>query len=93
MALTDLLIHLSNFLLPALTLGTLGAAMSKLVWRRELAPVRWWRLAAWGTGGAAVVSVGGLVLFGRDGLMLTYGAMVLAGAAALWCCAFGPFRR
>ena len=40
--------HLSNLFLSALLLGALAAALAKLLWRRELAGVRWRRLATAG---------------------------------------------
>ena len=79
----DALNHLVNLLLPALTIGVLGASMAKLLWRRELAGVRWRRLALWAAGAAALATVAGLVLTGHDGRMATYGAMILAASLAL----------
>ena len=79
----DALNHLVNLLLPALTVGVLGASMAKLLWRRELAGVRWRRLALWAAGAAALATVAGLVLTGHDGRMATYGAMILAASLAL----------
>jgi hypothetical protein len=38
------------------------------------------------------VLISGLVVFGRDGTMLTYAAMALACAVALWIVGFGPRR-
>jgi hypothetical protein len=85
------LIHLMNFVLPALLLGFIAAGLSKLVWRRALATVPLLRLAGWASAAALLALVGGLVLTGRDGAMATYGAMVLACAAALgWA---GWYRR
>jgi hypothetical protein len=89
----DLLWHLLNFVAPGVGLGVLSATAAKLAWRRELAAVRWTRLAGWASAASCAVLVGGLVLTGRDGRMSTYGAMVLACAAALGWCAFGPGRR
>jgi hypothetical protein len=80
---------LLGFLLPALTLGLLTAALAKLVWRKALRAVRWSRLALWSGAAAAMASVGGLVYHGRDGVMATYGAMVFASALALWWVGFG----
>jgi hypothetical protein len=40
-----------------------------------------------------VVSLAGLVISGRDGRMVTYAAMTLACALALWWAGFGPGRR
>lgn len=79
----DGLIHLANFLLPALGVGAWGALLAKLLWRRELKGVSWLRLAGWATGAGAIVLMAGLVYFGHDGKMATYGAMVLASALAL----------
>ena len=88
----DALWHLLNFFGPAAGVGAIGAAIAKLVWRRELRGARWSRLA-WISGVAcALVSVVGLVVFGRDGAMATYGAMVLASALSLFWVGFG-FKR
>ena len=89
----DGLWHLLNFWAPAVGVGALAAALSKLLWRHELAGVRWRRLALAGSLAAAVVLLAGLVLTGRDGRMLTYAAMVAACALALWWAGFGPGRR
>ncbi|MBA2722603.1 MAG: hypothetical protein H0U56_06830 [Methylibium sp.] len=77
------LIHLMNFVLPALMLGFVAAALAKLVWRRALEPVPLLRLGGWASGAALLALIGGLLLTGRDGAMATYGAMVVACAAAL----------
>lgn len=75
--------HLTNFLAPALGIGLLATFGAKLLWRRELAGARWQRLALWSCGACAVALIGGLWVFGRDGAMATYAAMVLACALAL----------
>ncbi|MCI1192481.1 hypothetical protein MOJ79_11565 [Calidifontimicrobium sp. SYSU G02091] len=84
----DALWHLANFFAPALFVGATAAAVAKLVWRRELAAVGWTRLALWAAAAGAAVLVGGLVGFGRDGKMATYGLMVGACALALWWSGF-----
>jgi hypothetical protein len=84
--------HLANLFVPALALGTLTAALAKLLWRRELAAVRWRRLAGAACAAGALVTLAGLVVLGRDGKMATYGAMVVACAVTLWWRGFGPGR-
>jgi hypothetical protein len=74
-------------------MGLLTAGLAKLVWRRGLRAVSWLRLALWSGVAAATASAGGLVYFGRDGMMATYGAMVIASALALLWVGFGPSER
>jgi hypothetical protein len=80
--------HLLNFFAVAIGVGAIGAAAVKLLWRRELAAVPWRSLAAWSCSAGAAASIGGLVVFGRDGRMATYAAVVLAAALSLWWSAF-----
>lgn len=89
----DALNHLFNFLLPALVVGPLSAAFAKGLWRSELRAVRWRRLASWATAASALALVGGLATFGRDGMMATYGAMVVAAALALLWAGWRPGGR
>ena len=92
----DLLWHLLNFFAPAVGMGLIAPSLAKLLWRRELAGVGWLRLSGAVVGVCAAVLVGGLVLFGHDGKMATYSAMVLACALTLgWVGWLGswPLRR
>ena len=86
----DFFWHLVNFFATSLLFGLVVAGGAKLAWRQVLHAVRWHVLAARVGGAAALVTVTGLVVFGRDGRMSTYGLMVLAGAAAL---AWTAWRR
>jgi hypothetical protein len=79
----DALDHLLNLLLPALATGALAASAAKLLWRRELAGVRWTRLAGWSVAAGAAALVGSLLISGADGRMTGYAAMVVAQALAL----------
>jgi hypothetical protein len=89
----DALWHLLNlFAVPAL-LGLLAASAAKLLWRRELSGCRWRPLATWAVAAAAAAALAGLLVFGRDGRMATYAAMVSATAVSLWWRGFGPGRR
>ncbi len=85
--------HLTNLFLPALGLGALAAALAKLAWRQELRRVSWLALAWPAAVSAALATLAGLLLLGRDGKMATYAAMVAACALTLWWRGFGPGRR
>jgi hypothetical protein len=83
-SLQDVLLHFLNFVLPGLFVGALAAGLAKLSWRRQLAAVAWWKLAAWASAACLLVLVAGLLITGRDGEMATYAAMLVACAATLW---------
>jgi hypothetical protein len=85
--------HLLNFFGPALGLGLITPLLAKLLWRRDLKGVAWTRLAMWVGLACAVVSVAGLVVFGHDGKMATYAAMVGACALTLWWFGWGARSR
>lgn len=88
----DAIGHLLGLFMPALCTAPIAAALAKVAWRRELARVAWWRLSAWSAAAGSLALLGGLVLLGRDGRMLSYGAMALASALALWWVGFRPAR-
>jgi Flp pilus assembly protein TadB len=85
--------HLLNFVAPAIGVGVVTATLAKLLWRRELKGVRWTRLSAWAIACCAAVLVAGLIVFGHDGKIATYAAMVGVCALVLWWVGFGPLRR
>ena len=80
----DALWHLLNLFAVALSLGMLAPALAKLVWPKGLRKVPWRRLALCCCGACAVLTLAGLMWFGRDGRMATYASMVLACALVLW---------
>ncbi len=80
--------HIADFLGPALGVAAIAAALAKLLWRTALRRVAWLRLFAWAALASAAVLIAGLVVFGRDGRMATYGAMVVVCAGALWAVGF-----
>jgi hypothetical protein len=84
----DALWHLANFFAPAFGVALVTTALAKLLWRHELAAARWAGLLAWSAGAGAATLIGGLVVFGRDGRMATYGALVATTALALWWAGF-----
>ncbi len=84
----DALWHLLNFVAPAFGVALLAASLAKLAWRRDLAAVPWRRLVLWAAAASVFALIGGLVLFGRDGKMATYAAVVVASTLALWWAGF-----
>lgn len=79
----DFIWHLFNLFAVGLLFAAVAAVGAKLIWRRALAPVTWRRLLLAAGGAAAAVTLAGLLIFGRDGRMATYGLMVPAVALAL----------
>ena len=91
-----LLNHLLNFMAPALLVALLLATLSRLFSgffgsKRALVQVLWAQLAINFIVGVVVLAAG-LVLFGRDGKMLTYVALVIAMAVSQWC-QLGGWKR
>ena len=80
----DLFWHLANFVLPAVGVGALTAALCKMFWRRSLARTPWFTLA-WQSGAAGLaVLVAGLVITGHDGRMATWAGLVIVCALVPW---------
>lgn len=87
MGFLDALIHLFNFLLPALAMALLLPALARLLWWRALKGLGWVltrRVAFIGV----IVLVAGLVIAGRDGAMGTYAALVMSAALVVWWTGF-----
>jgi hypothetical protein len=76
--------HLVNFILPAVGVGALSAALCKLAWRRSLARAPWFTLAWQSSAAGLAVLVAGLVITGHDGKLATYAALVVACALVPW---------
>lgn len=76
MNLVDGGLHVANFLAPALGVGLLTSTLVKLMWWRQIT-VAWTRLAVTSSLACAAALVLGLVVFGSDGKMVTYGLMLL----------------
>jgi len=89
----DALWHLLGLVMPALATGALAAGAAKWLWRADLEGSRWARLALWSAAAGSLALLAGLVVFGRDGRMLSYAAMVLFAALALWWVGFMRPRR
>lgn len=84
MSTLDLLNHILNFVAPALTVGVSVALLAPIFIRKVAKVTGFIAQAAINSIASAVVLVVGLWIFGRDGKMATYGAMVLVCASAQW---------
>jgi hypothetical protein len=76
--------HIADFVLPAVGVGALTAALCKLLWRRSLARHAWFTLAWQASAAGLAVLVAGLVITGHDGRMITYAGLVFACALVPW---------
>jgi hypothetical protein len=77
----DLLFHVLGFAAPALAVGLLLALCARLAWPGR-GPL--WTHAAVNVVAGVAVLAGGLLLFGRDGKMATYAALVGVLALSQW---------
>ena len=80
----DALWHLLNLVAPAVGVALIASASAKLLWRRSLKAVPFRDLFTWAAGVGVLVLLAGLVVFERDGKMLSYAALVVSTAAVLW---------
>jgi hypothetical protein len=84
MSLFGLLDHLLNFIAPAWVVGFLLAAAAPLLMKKSRPHHSWLMQGAINSGANVLVLLAGLVLFGHDGKMATYAAMVLVCASSQW---------
>jgi hypothetical protein len=80
--------HLLNFIAPAACVALLLVLMSRLSFglfksKQPLAEA-WWAQAAIIFIVDVAISTAGLMVFGRDGKMMTYAALVLGAAVCQW---------
>lgn len=80
----DLANHLFNFVMPAIAMGVMMPLASRLVWRKVAVskPLKTQMLITTAAGTAVLIA--GLVIFGNDGKMMTYLALVLVAAGCQW---------
>lgn len=80
--------HLLNFLAPAAVVAVLLVLLSRLFFGffKTKSPLaqRWYSQAAIIFIAGSVILMAGLLLFGRDGKMMTYAALVLGAAGCQW---------
>ena len=82
MNLSQLLLHLAHFGLPALFMAVLMPLAGR--WVMGTATLPWWRRVLWHLVAGMGVLVAGLLLQGHDGRMATYAALVLVAATLEW---------
>ena len=90
----DQLIHLLNFFAPAWGVAFFWVVFAQFAARRWLPESRWgWtrQLTVSGVLGSLVL-VAGLLVFGIDGKMATYGALVVVCASAQWTMCRGWYQ-
>lgn len=80
----NLLIHLLNFLAPALSVAVLVALCAPIFMKNKPVAFAVWAQIAINFIVSAVTLVLGLWFFGRDGKMTTYAGMTLLCATSQW---------
>lgn len=88
MAPLDFLIHLINFAMPAVVVGTLVALVAPWVLKKPSVRSRW-KQAAVNAAAGTLTMVAGLMAFGNDGKMATYAAMLAMVATSQWIAVAG----
>ena len=80
----DALNHLLNLFAPAAAMAVLLVLGGRLCLRQCRSPYGWYTQMALQLLLGSAVLAAGLVLWGRDGKMLTYAALVVATASCQW---------
>jgi hypothetical protein len=80
----DILLHVSNFIAPALIVALLLALLGRAFpGRKARGQSLWARVAINFAAGVAVLAAG-VVVFGHDGMMATYAALVVVMGTSQW---------
>lgn len=84
MPLTDLVLHLLNFMAPAVFVSAVTVALSRLGRKKQTPLLGLWPQLALNFTICLSVLLAGLWFFGRDGKMATYAALVVLSALCQW---------
>ena len=76
--------HLLNFAAPAAAMALLLALSGRFLGSKTPVALSWWARAAIVFVVGVAMLAAGLLVWGRDGKMLTYAALVLACATCQW---------
>lgn len=77
-------VHLLSFALPAFAVGVFTALGARWLLRGEMRRRAWWVPALLNVLAGLAVLLAGLAVFGRDGKMATYAALVVAVGTVQW---------
>ena len=78
------IVHVANFLFPAVFMAAWLWALSRILWRHKPAMFKpWLQFVLISVAGAGVL-ITGLVWGGQDGKMLTYTVLVVVSASLQW---------
>ncbi|CAN5905315.1 hypothetical protein BH11PSE13_BH11PSE13_23260 [soil metagenome] len=92
MSLLQLLDSLLNFVAPAFFISLVLALATHFLMKQRAGARRFWAQAGINFAIGVMVSIAGLVLYGRDGMMWTYSALVLVCGTGQWLLAGGARR-
>jgi hypothetical protein len=88
----DLLNHLLNFVAPALVVGILVCLSARVSMRRTPTGLPLGKQMVLNVVVGTAAMAGGLLIFGRDGKMASYAALVICCATSQWCLS-GSWRK
>jgi hypothetical protein len=88
----DFAFHLFGFIAPAFAVTLLVALAARILWPGTPVGDSWWVPIALNFIAGSAVLYGGLWLWGRDGKMATYAALLVVIATGQWLCSRG-WRR
>lgn len=88
----QLLDSLLNFLAPAFFIALVLALATRFLMRRRAGAPGFWTQTGINFLAGIAVMVAGLVIYGHDGMMWTYGALVIVCGTGQWLLAGGARR-
>jgi hypothetical protein len=80
----SLIVHLANFLAPAVFISVWMWVLGKVLWRHQSMLFKPWQQFVLNSVAGALVLLVGLVWGGQDGKMLTYTLLVVVIASLQW---------
>ena len=84
MGAADFIVHLLNFVAPAVFIALLVTLVARVLVRKQAVAPAWYAQAAINLAACIILLLAGLWYFGRDGTIASYAAMVLGCATSQW---------